>query len=309
MSAYKQLLASDIIISPFEVNKLFLLKGETELENIGINRYLGKNLNDTPFISESAETTGQSHLEYKSLVFNSIKQLYYGNNITPGDALKASGSYDNSLNSDLYFKRSFPDSINSEIVVFSIPSKLYGNKIQPTTFLLQSDSGSITDDGEGNLIRQSTQGICGNIMYNQGIAVITTNGPLTASDYGDSNGAYGFEQTVYSGDTVVNFVSNFFESPNITCSFSSSYDILETQYKCTIRADEFNNSLNPSLLVSTTSNESLYKNYVTSSDFSPYITTVGLYNDNRELVAVGKLSQPLPTSQATDTAIFINIDR
>ncbi len=309
MSTYKSFLASDIIISPFEVNKLFLLKGETELETIGINRYLGKNINDTPFISESAETTGQSHLEYKSLIFNSAKQLYYGNHVYKGDALLTSGAYDESLSTDLYFKRSFPSSLNNEIVTFSIPSKLYGNRIQPTTFLLQAESGSISDDGEGNLIRESTGGICGNIMYNQGIAIITTNGPFTASNYGDANNEYGFASTIYSGDTVVNFVSNFMESSNITCSFSSSYDILETQYTCTIRANEFNYSLNPSLLESSTSNPTSYKSYTTSSDFSPFITTVGLYNDDRELVAVGKLSQPLDTSQTTDTTIFINIDR
>ena len=107
MSTYKSFLASDIIISPFEVNKLFLLQGETELNDIGIERYLGKNIIDTPFISESAETTGQNYLEYKDLVFNSIKQLYYGNYITNnssnGNALKASGPYQNSLESDLVF--------------------------------------------------------------------------------------------------------------------------------------------------------------------------------------------------------------
>ncbi len=310
MSTYKSFLASDIIISPFEVNKLFLLQGEIELNDIGIERYLGKNIIDSPFISESAETTGQNYLEYKNLVFNSIKQLYYGNYITNnssnGNALKASGPYQNSLGSDLDFKRSFPNEENKEIVVFSIPSKLYGNRIQPTTFLLEAESGSIFDDGEGNLIRSSTNGICGNIMYNQGIAVITTNGPLTASNYGDLNGGYGENQTVYSGDTVLDFVKNFIESPDITCSFSSSYDIIETQYKCTVRSNEFNYSLNPSLLDSSPSN---YNNYVTSPDFSPFATAVGLYNDDRELVAVGKLSQPLNTSQTTDTTIFINIDR
>lgn len=310
MSTYKSFLASDIIISPFEVNKLFLLQGEVELNDIGIERYLGKNIINGPFISESAETTGQNYLEYKDLIFNSIKQLYYGNYITSnssnGNALKASGPYQNSLGSDLYFKRSFPDEEGKEIVAFSIPSKLYGNRIQPTTFLLEAESGSLFDDGEGNLIRSSTNGICGNIMYNQGIAVITTNGPLTASNYGDLNGGYGGNQTIYSGDTVVDFVKNFIESPNITCSFSSSYDIIETQYKCTVRSNEFNYSLNPSLLNSSPSN---YDDYITSSDFSPFVTAVGLYNDDRELVAVGKLSQPLNTSQTTDTTIFINIDR
>jgi hypothetical protein len=49
--------------------------------------------------------------------------------------------------------------------------------------------------------------------------------------------------------------------------------------------------------------------YLTSSYFDPYVTTVGLYDEAQNLLAVGKLSQPLPTSRTTDTTIFINIDR
>jgi hypothetical protein len=36
---------------------------------------------------------------------------------------------------------------------------------------------------------------------------------------------------------------------------------------------------------------------------------VGLYDNNHNLLAVGKLAQPLPTSKITDTNIIINIDR
>ena len=44
--------------------------------------------------------------------------------------------------------------------------------------------------------------------------------------------------------------------------------------------------------------------------YSFYLTpTVGLYNEQQQLLAVGKLSQPLPLSPTTDTTILINIDR
>ncbi len=50
-------------------------------------------------------------------------------------------------------------------------------------------------------------------------------------------------------------------------------------------------------------------NFATASNFNPYITGVGLYNDNKELLAIAKLAKPLPTSTTTDTTILINIDR
>jgi hypothetical protein len=102
-------------------------------------------------------------------------------------------------------------------------------------------------------------------------------------------------------------INTFATSSNITCSFSSSYSIYETQYKCTIRENEFNFSQNPTLL-SGSSDDTLY-NFATGSYFTPYITTVGLYDEQQNLVAIGKLSQPLPSSRTTDMTIYINIDR
>ena len=40
-----------------------------------------------------------------------------------------------------------------------------------------------------------------------------------------------------------NFISSFITNANVTCSFSSSYEIFETQYKCTIGADEYKESV------------------------------------------------------------------
>ena len=103
-------------------------------------------------------------------------------------------------------------------------------------------------------------------------------------------------------------VDNFVETTNITMSFSSSFTIYETQYKCTIGESEFNYTLNPTVINNTSNNGTVY-DYVTGSYFSPYVTTVGLYNNDNELMAVGKLAQPLPTSRTTDTTILVNIDR
>jgi len=98
--------------------------------------------------------------------------------------------------------------------------------------------------------------------------------------------------SIYMEDS--NQISNtntFLISHNITCSFSSSYTIYETQYKCTIGESEFNYTLNPTVLSG--SEGDLY-NQFTGSYFDPYVTTVGMYNESYELLAVGKLAKPLP---------------
>ena len=163
-----------------------------------------------------------------------------------------------------------------------------------TYTVLANQLGFITlrDDGEGNLYDPVNNNYEGILVYPHGLAVIT-NQSLAA-----------FWNT----------------TEDIDVSFQSSRTIYETQFKCTIRENEFNYSLNPSLisssnfvnpLVSTCSLDITGQVYdfVTGSNWAPYITTVGLYNEAQELLAVAKLSQPLPTSRTTDMSILINLDR
>jgi hypothetical protein len=83
--------------------------------------------------------------------------------------------------------------------------------------------------------------------------------------------------------------------------------VYESQYKCTFSPNEFNYTQNPSS-ISGSKNEGVPYDFVTGSFFQPYITTVGLYNNANELMAVGKLSQPLQSSNVTDTTILVNLD-
>ena len=75
-----------------------------------------------------------------------------------------------------------------------------------------------------------------------------------------------------------------------------------------IRANnrEFNFSNNPTFV---TGSVGAFVNSSFERDPKVYITTVGLYSENRELLAVGKLSQPLPSSRTTDMTIYVKIDK
>ena len=75
-----------------------------------------------------------------------------------------------------------------------------------------------------------------------------------------------------------------------------------------MRENEFQYSLNPTLITGSNINSDTYYDIATGSYFTPYITTVGMYNNNYDLIAVAKLSNPLPVSQFTDTTIMVNLD-
>jgi hypothetical protein len=298
MSAYKQFLASDIIVTPFGVNKGFSFNQSEWGTNVQIDRFLGT----SGSFEFNQDTTGTLSTQYQVLVYNSIKELYYSNFLTQsfGDIIQtaslvpgndeagnvlvgptnSTGRYFNYLQSTLTASRYFPTGSGAEVGVISVSSKLFGEYIQPDSFNYTFTSGSvhtITDDGQGNLVSASVN--VGNIIYPHGMVIIT-------------------DAALASGSAV---------TTNATCSFSSSLTIYETQYKCTIRENEFNFSLNPSLISGST--DGTVYGYVTSSYFNPYVSTVGLYDEFQNLLAVGKLAQPLPTSATTDTTILINLDR
>ena len=75
MSVYKSLTTSDVIVTPFKVNKSFSFQGASAItsSNVGIDRFLGKNIT---YVSGS-NTTGQIKTQSQALIYSSIKQLYY----------------------------------------------------------------------------------------------------------------------------------------------------------------------------------------------------------------------------------------
>jgi hypothetical protein len=339
MSAWKQFLASDIIVNPFVVNKGFTFPSSqfatgSDGQLVGIDRFLGENID----WFEDKSTTGTLSTEYTALIYNSAKQLYYtnflssstGDNVaqpvlfpgsdSSGDVLIGSVEsplYDNFLQSTLTASRYWPTGSGDQIAVISIPSKLYGEYIVPNSFRLSSGSVNLIDDGEGNVLVESTLEQYGNIIYTHGIVVLTATASI-AVPYGYGFSVYGvstYGQASTSGGDITGYINN-----PITCSFSSSMTIYETQYKCTIRESEFNCTLNPSAQksgsIATINGSTFYQrgdgtlnDNVTGSYFSPYVTTVGLYDEAQNLLAVGKLAQPLPTSDTTDTTILVNLDK
>ena len=215
---------------------------------------------------------------------------------------------------------------NNHISVVSIPSKLYGNNIEPqSTKIIWNPGGgaqqyTVYDDGNGNLFyNRSGSGdfinnqYCGNVCYEHGNLILT---PISASE----DNPYSSEVSALSivGRTVLvgqpGYNAGIVNLQYLTVGFSSSVTLYEHQYKCVVRENEFGYSLNPSLLSGSQSEAPLlgtnyvYKDFATGSYFSPYITTVGLYDNDQNLLAIGKLSTPTKVPMNADLEIQIAFD-
>lgn len=231
-------------------------------------------------------------LSNSALVYASVRQLFYGafisqnyissgsifDNAIVGTVTSASSGvfsrFDPSFQGSFTYRRPFPVEADKAIKVSSIPTKEFGESIIPGTV----QYGTFKDDANGNLTNGSETQVHGNIFYDQGIIITTgTNGN------GVSPGT----------DTDINY--------------SGSYTIYSAQYKCTAGPNEFNYTLNPTLLSASAVNYD--PAIIDSPDFMPYVTTIGLYNDNQELMMVAKLGRPVQLNPFTNTNFIVRLDR
>jgi hypothetical protein len=121
----------------------------------------------------------------------------------------------------------------------------------------------------------------GNVFYNHGIITVTDN---------------------YSTEDATLAVNDY------TLTFSGSHDITAHSYKCTVEDGEYNMTLNPSARQGYSMTNPNLQGFVTGSEFTPYITTIGLYDDNNELLGIGKLAQPVKSPKDFDITFVVRFD-
>lgn len=98
---------------------------------------------------------------------------------------------------------------------------------------------------------------------------------------------------------------DYFNTDNWTLTYKNTYTIWEYEVLCRIRSGQYNKTMNPTSTQSAKSN--LYLDAFTGS-LSPYATTVGLYNDKMELVAIGKFGRPLKMRDDVDINVLVKFD-
>lgn len=128
----------------------------------------------------------------------------------------------------------------------------------------------------------------GNVFYEQGMLTITS----PEEKYKDS--------LKYTGSISSGYGYNL--------QFNNTVSHYELEVRCVAEAGEFNKTLNRTTRRYADQNSDTLACFATHSDFSPYVTTVGLYNENAELVALGKLSKPIKKYNNIDTTYIIRLD-
>ena len=113
--------------------------------------------------------------------------------------------------------------------------------------------------------------------------------------------------TVRTSDVDCNNNEKFFNSLVLGAEFLSRREekISSTHFFCRVPNKKYNFSNNPTFF---TASDGAFTNPSFHKDPKTYITTVGLYNNANELLAVAKLSQPLLKSYSREAIIKVRLD-
>jgi hypothetical protein len=265
----KEIPKSDVIVRPLKVYK------EWTLDENDISPIFAENPAGTLIDLDIDEVSNGLN---KKVVYASIKSQFYNN--------PATASLLTEVGRRISYASTNERILEDDIAVFSIPQVYYGEGIKPGTVSLEDEQlgRTYTDDGYSNL-KYGNQ-IKGNIFYDRGLIVVAKD--------------------IVSGSVLSQF----------TLNFRSTKTIFENEIFLSVLENEFNVSQNPTAVdydgsigriklhnIRSTINplkvggfaDYLYSGSVdpTGSYLAPYITTIGLYDDELNMVAVAKLPQPI----------------
>ena len=139
----------------------------------------------------------------------------------------------------------------------------------------------------------------GNVFYKNGFATITH------PNYYSVLGSVGIGEMAIESDFAVD---SQFHTGISRLEFQGTHKLREWEYQCTVDEYEYNSTMNISARKSLSNNIYELADFTTSSLFKPYITTIGLYDEDNNLLVVGKLNQPVKTSNETDTTFIVRWD-
>lgn len=337
MSTFKKLNRQDVFVSDYVAKKQWQVTGSLSTYDIEVLRgFSGSAIPNWYYPIDYRND------RYESLVYDSINHNYYADRT--GDGI-FSGSRDLSLQTTLTYSGS--RYIQSEVGVVSFGKDVFGTHIEPNTLVIkpkEDQSKFITDDyvarkedSKNDYIQQPGYWYGSNVINTVDYLISESNYVDESTDQyvdidqdqqrieiiddGDGNLIYSGSEKSYTkprkvvGDVIYNQGMAVITDP-ATARYISTYSSLNLRWKsnqpiytynvhCKVKDSEMNFTYNRTAV---TGSNGVITSNVTGSAFSPYITTVGLYNDANELIAVAKTSRPIPKPLNTDMTLVVKLD-
>ena len=302
----KEIPKSDIVTRPIKLYKEWI-KDHNDIPPI-----FGENPAGS-FVD--VDSDDKSHGYVKKIIYASIESQFYRNAAT-SSVLFEVGKRES-------YASNYERVLGQEIAVISIPQDYYGEGIKAGSVVL-TDSGNVyTDDGNSNLIDgyvtidgKTIPNVYGNIFYDRGLVVLTKN-VVSGSTLSNYSLSYRSTFTIYENEVFLSVLENEF---NVSQNPSAVYEDGGRKITQLInRPGSHNNSTElitssfydagvkwirngkyPFVSSIDVNKKGSFDDYFvsgsvdpTGSYLAPYITTIGLYDENLDIIAVAKLPQPI----------------
>jgi hypothetical protein len=235
-----------------------------------------------------------------------------------------------------------PRELHDTVNVITIPQKFFGEEVKPYSVKILDDSTDVTidlrDDGHGQLYDYAysssfaagtpdsdKSGSCvGNVFYEHGIVTITDTGSYY--NVGLTTGTDGFSVQFQATNTACEYeylchVEEYqftgTTNPSAVVGRMGSIQIPQGAryiYNESLENPQYENTIDLVLPPASSSYQlsyehgTEYQNFTTGSEFGTYITNIGLYNDENELLAITKLSNPIKNDKDLPISFLVRFD-
>lgn len=341
--SYKRFDPQDLVISVDSISSTIWSTNQPSLETFFTSSTQeGSSTGDFYLTVYQTASTNPAAASQFSIVYGDIKgsgSAFYNNAVTGSTPTRTIyGQYRNLILADESSSFTFAGVTSSYFWAINIDRARYKEHLLAGSLTLAISGATaitLTDDSAYTTVVSYTDaGRTFNLI--SGSAGVRTPSPKDSAGLGytTNSGSYGYflpdvgiillngealSGSVAGGGIALN-ASRSFNAPGLnerrlftaisrsaTADFTlNSQESLASNYVFVrARSNEFNYSENPSYIAS--SNGSL-----TWSDFAynplTYITTIGMYNDNNELLAVAKLSRPLHKDFTKELLVRVKLD-
>jgi hypothetical protein len=294
----KEIPKSDVVVRPLKVYK------EWTLDENDISPIFGQNGDGTLVDLDNDEISNGLN---KKIVYASIRSQFYTN--------AATASLLTEVGRRISYASTNERVLEDDIAVFSIPQIYYGEGIKVGTVVLEDEQlgRTYTDDGYSNLVYNNE--IKGNIFYDRGLVVVSKD-IVSGSVLSQFTLNFRSTKTIYENEIFISVLENefnFSQNPSAVIETDGVVNTYIVQRPGSIRPDDlvsktFYNAgtkiINPEF--------NYYEDNVgldpTGSYLAPYITTIGLYDNELNMVAVAKLPQPIKSTPDYPINFIIRFD-
>lgn len=256
--------------------------------------------------------TKVNYQQYKTLVYGDSSEYFNFGGLTTASI----DVFVINVDRNRYKESLFPGTFNLKLVngsgnVLNLTDN--SNDVSTITYLDCGRAYDIISGSNGSAINSptlsgATKGYTTNGSYGlflPDVGLILLNPRALSLSY--ANGGLGFTSTLTNTNTKANETQlyDYINGTNAKSFQLNSQETISSDYVFVrIKNGDYNYTTNPSF--TSGSGDLIYSNFI----YSPqtYMTTVGMYNDNNELLAVAKLSKPLVKDFTKECLIRVKLD-